>query len=198
VLDAAGRLARDEGIDRLTMRRLANELGVVPNSLYSHFPSKSALVDALLDSLLAEIESPDPDAVGWRDGLTAVMSSARRLVLQHPELATAFLSRQSVGPNALRLAEADLELLRRGGIEGERAVEAHRVLLIYSLGFGAFEAARREEPRQDVRTARAEAAFAADPERAPNLARLASNLARHPSDGSYLAGLRWLLDGIAP
>jgi TetR/AcrR family transcriptional regulator, tetracycline repressor protein len=173
VLDAARRLACDEGIDKLSMRRLAKELGVVPNSLYSHFPSKSALVDALLDSLLAEIESPDPDAVGWREGLTAVMSSARRLVLEHPELASAFLSRQSVGRGALRLAEADLELLRRGGIEGERAVEAHRILLIYSLGFGAFEAARREEPSPDAR-------------------------ARHPSDGSYLAGLRWLLDGIEP
>src|SRR6266480_3358250 len=96
VLVAARRLAREEGIDRLTMRRLATELGVMPNSLYSHFASKSALVDALLDSLLADIESPDPDAVDWREGLTAVMGAARRVVLEHPELASAFLSRQSV------------------------------------------------------------------------------------------------------
>ena len=197
VLEAARRIADAEGVDRLTMRRLAAELGVMPNALYTYFPHKEALLDALLDDLLAGIEAGDPDGDDWREGLVRVMDATRRLLLAHPQLASAFIGRPGLGPNAVRLGEITLELLERGGLEGPRAVEALRVLLVYSLGFAAFQAPRVQG---DVggRSVRAEAAFAGlAEEEFPRMRGLAGELAGPTTDGQFHTGLRWLLDGIA-
>jgi TetR/AcrR family transcriptional regulator, tetracycline repressor protein len=197
VLTAARRIADDEGVDHLTMRRLAGELGVMPNALYTYVPDKEALLDALLDDLLADIDPGDPTGEDWRDGLVRVMDASRRLLLAHPQLAPVFLARPALGPNAARLGEITLALLRRGGVEGERAVEALRVLLVYSLGFAAFQAPRLPgDP--GARSARAEAAFAGLPEdRFPRMHGLAGDLAGPTTDHQFHTGLRWLLDGIA-
>jgi AcrR family transcriptional regulator len=197
VLEATRRIAEEEGVDRLTMRRLAAELGVMPNALYTYFPHKEALLDALVDDLLAGIDAGDPAEGDWRDGLVRVMDSSRRLLLAHPQLVSVFIARPGLGPNAARLGELTLELLRRGGLEGERAVEALRVLLVYSLGFAAFQAPRLEGDA-GARSARAEAAFAGLPEdRFPEMHRLAGHLAGPTTDRQFHTGLRWLLDGIA-
>src|ERR671913_203104 len=87
VLGAARRVADDQGVDHLTMRRLAAELGVTPNALYTYFPDKEALLDALVDDLLAGIEPGDPDEGDWRDGLVRVMDGSRRLLLPRPPAA---------------------------------------------------------------------------------------------------------------
>jgi TetR/AcrR family transcriptional regulator, tetracycline repressor protein len=197
VLAAARRIADAEGVDRLTMRRLAAELGVMPNALYTYVPHKEALLDALLDDLLADVDPGDPAEEDWRDGLVRVMDASRRLLLAHPQLAPVFLARPALGPNAARLGEITLALLRRGGVEGERAVEALRVLLIYSLGFAAFQAPRLQTDSA-ARTERVEAAYAGLPEdRFPRLRRLAGPLAAPTDDRQFHTGLRWLLDGIA-
>jgi TetR/AcrR family tetracycline transcriptional repressor len=195
VLAAARRIADAEGVDRLTMRRLAAELGVLPNALYTYVPDKEALLDALIDDLPAGVDSGEA-AGDWRDGLVRVMDSSRRLLLAHPQLVPVFLARPGLGPNAARLGEITFGLLRRGGLEGERAVEAFRALLIYSLGFAAFQAWRL--PEDAARSARAEAAFASLPEDGfPEMHRLASHLAGPATDRQFHTGLRWLLDGIA-
>jgi TetR/AcrR family tetracycline transcriptional repressor len=197
VLEAARRIADEEGVDRLTMRRLAAELGVMPNALYTYFPHKEALLDALLDDLLAGIEAGDPAEGDWRDGLVRVMDASRRLLLAHPQLATAFIARPGLGPNAVRLGEITLELLRRGGLEGERAVEALRVLLVYSLGFAAFQAPRAQGDA-DGRSVRAEAAYAGlATKEFPRMRGLAGELAGPTPHPQFHAGLRWLLEGIA-
>ena len=197
VLGAARRIADEEGVDRLTMRRLAAELGVMPNALYTYVPDKEGLLDALVDDLLGGIDVGDPAAGDWRDGLVQVMDSSRRLLLAHPRLVPVFLARPGLGPNATRLGEVSFELLRRGGLEGEEAVEAFRVLLIYSLGFAAFQAPRMEGDT-GARVARAEATFASLPgDRFPRMQGLAGQLAGPTTDRQFHTGLRWLLDGIA-
>ena len=196
VLAAARRIADEQGVDRLTMRRLAAELGVMPNAVYSYLPNKEALLDALIDDLLGDIDPGDPAEGDWRDGLVRVMDASRRLLLAHPQLVPVFLARPGLGPNAARLGELTFRLLRRGGVEGERAVEAFRVLLIYSLGFAAFQAPRLQVDSA-ARRRRAEATFAGLPEdRFPEMRRLAGHLAAPTTDRQFHTGLRWLLDGI--
>jgi TetR/AcrR family tetracycline transcriptional repressor len=196
VLEAARRIAEIEGLEHLTMRRLSDELGVMPNAIYSYYPDKEALLDALLDALLAEIPMPDPDSVDWRDGLTELMDSSRRLLLAHPALVSMFLSRAAVGPNATRLGEVTFRLLRKSGLEGARAVEAFRALLIYSLGFAAIQAPRAESDSLRAQRAREVFGTLRDDE-FPEMRRVAKHLATRPSDENFRAGLRWLLDGIS-
>lgn len=196
VLEAARHIADQDGVDRLTMRRLAAELGVMPNALYTYVPHKEALLDALIDDLLGDVDAGEPAGEDWRDGLVRVMDASRRLLLAHPQLVPVFLARPALGPNAVRLGEVTFALLRRGGLEGERAVEAFRILLIYSLGFAAFQETRL--PDDPARAARTEAAFAGLPEdRFPEMRRLARHLAGPVTDRQFHTGLRWLLDGIA-
>src|SRR4051794_30409356 len=113
VLDAARSISAREGLAHLTMRRLAARLGVAPNALYSHFADKSALVDELVDAVLAEVPLT-PDDTDWRSGLVRLMTDSRRLLLAHTELIPLVLARAARGPNALRLGEATLALIRRG------------------------------------------------------------------------------------
>jgi TetR/AcrR family transcriptional regulator, tetracycline repressor protein len=196
VLTAARRIADAQGVDHLTMRRLAAELGVMPNALYSYVPNKEALLDALIDDLLGDIDPGDPADGDWRDGLVRVMDASRRLLLAHPQLVPVFLARPGLGPNAARLGEITFGLLRRGGVEGERAVEAFRVLLIYSLGFAAFQAPRLQTDSV-ARTQQVETTFAGlSEDRFPELRRLAGPLAAPTTDRHFLTGLRWLLEGI--
>jgi TetR/AcrR family transcriptional regulator, tetracycline repressor protein len=196
VLAAARRIADADGVDRLTMRRLAGELGVLPNALYTYFPHKDALLDALVDDLLGDIDPGDPAEGDWREGLVRVMDASRRLLLAHPQLVPVFLARPGLGPSAARLGEVTFALLRRGGLEGEQAVEAFRILLIYSLGFAAFQAPRLRGD-SPARTQQVEVTFAGLPEGSfPEMRRLAGHLAVPTTDRHFHTGLRWLLDGI--
>jgi TetR/AcrR family transcriptional regulator, tetracycline repressor protein len=195
VLAAAQALSAEAGIDGLSMRRVADRLGVAPNALYSYFADKAALLDALLDWLLVGIELPPADQ-DWRGGLAALMAATRRHLLAHPHLITLYLSRPGRGPNAIHLGEVMLSLLARAGVTGPPAVEALRILLIYTFGFAAHEAPRRGDPDPAARTAGSEAAFrgaSGD----PRMQALAGPLAQHADDVTFATGLRWLLAGIA-
>jgi AcrR family transcriptional regulator len=183
------------GLRALTMRRLAAELGVTPNTLYSHVADKSALLDLLMDDVAGDVKAPDPETVEWRDGLHALFTATRRTVAAAPELAPLFLSRAPRGPNALRLGEVTFELLARGGVRGPAAVQALRTLLVYSFGYATFAAARAEDPASAARARDAERAFAAD-RSLPLTTALASELARAPVEAGFEAGLDSLISGI--
>jgi TetR/AcrR family transcriptional regulator, tetracycline repressor protein len=190
VISAARTLADREGLGRLSMRTLAAELGVMPNTLYSHVDGKAALLDGLLDSILSDVEVPDEG--DWRERLVGVLDSSRAVLLEHPGLIEAFLTHPTRGENATRLGAECLALLARGGIEGELAVRGLRALLVYTIGFAAFEAPRREDPDPRTRAAAGIEAFrAAGIDRAQ-----AERLAAAPTPRDFRAGLGWMLDGL--
>lgn len=155
------------------MRALARRLGVAPNALYSHVAGKTALVDDLLDDVLAEIQPPPPDLHDPPDALYQTMAATYQVLLSHPDLVPHFLARQGArGPHAHRLGEAMTVFLTRTGMPGVRAAEALRVLVVYTIGSAAF-AARTPLGADD------------DPPLGPD-----------ELLGSFTSGLRWLLDGI--
>lgn len=195
ILAEARLIIEQKGVEHLTMRTIAGRLGVAPNALYGHFANKSALVEAVLDSLLVEVAFPDLDQVAWRDGLAVLMQSTRRFLLLHADLLPEYLSRPTRGPNAIRLGEATLDLLSRAGLEGEAAADALQILLTYTFGFAAQEAPRLPDPEGDVQKARTQQAFRANSDR-PRMSKLAGRLSSYHGDETFEKGLRWLLDGI--
>jgi TetR/AcrR family tetracycline transcriptional repressor len=192
VIAAARTVADREGLERLSMRSLAAELGVMPNTLYSHVASKSELLDGLLDDVLGEIDTPEGG--DWRSSLVAVLDSTRAVLLEHPGLIQAFLTRPARGENAMRLGAVCLDLLARGGVDESRAVQAFRALLIFTIGFAAYEAPRRRDPDPAARAAAGADAFRASGH--ARSAEQAERLAAMPASEDFHAGLDWILDGL--
>jgi TetR/AcrR family transcriptional regulator, tetracycline repressor protein len=179
------------------MRRLAEELGVMPNALYTYFPDKASILDAVLDDLVGEVERPR-QGIQWRAALVSLMTSYRRLLLTQPGLIALTVSRPMIGPNALRLREDMLTLLRKAAISDADAVNAFFGLFAYTTGFVAFETGRmpgRADAEQRSRTYEIHTAL--PDEGFPSTRALARRLRKRPGDAEFTRGLRALIAGFA-
>ncbi len=144
MLSAAARLLDEGGVDALTMRALARSLAVAPNSLYSHVADKDALLDALLDEVLADVT---PARAGTRPvaELHRLMLSTYEVLLAHPHLVPLFVTRRGArGPHAVRLGRETDDLLRRAGLAEPAVVPARTVLVVHTIGMAAFSAGSRD------------------------------------------------------
>ena len=177
------------------MRAVAKELKVAPNAIYSYVKSKGDLVDAVIDALLGDIEIPD-QSLEWREALFRLMWTSRTILLRHADLMPLFLSKPTRGPSALRLGEATLGFLSRGGIRDQAAVSALRILLVYTIGFAAQEAPRRDDPKRSKRQAETIRVYSSAYNQ-PRLQSLAALLAKHADDRTFGLGLEWLINGIS-
>lgn len=128
----------EQGFDALSMRGVARHLDVAPNALYSYLSGKQALVDLLLDNVLAEVD-PALDSGEPLAALHALMTSTYDVLLRHADLLPAYLLRQGArGPNARRLGDEVSAGLRAMGVDGAHADQARHVLIIHTIGFAAF------------------------------------------------------------
>ena len=133
------RLADGEGVDKLSMRRLADELGAGVMSLYHYVANKEELLDAMVDVVFDEIELPT-DAGGWRPAMRRRAMSARQVLARHPWAITLMESRTTPGPANLRHHEAVTACLRQAGFSVEMATHANWLLDSYVYGFVLQEA----------------------------------------------------------
>ena len=197
VLAIARRIGARQGVEGLTMRRLAGELGVMPNALYTYFPDKASILDAVLDDLVGDVERPRT-SVSWRNGLIALMRSYRALLLTQPGLIALTVSRPMVGPNAVRLREDMLTLLRRGVSSDAYAVSAYFALFAYTTGFVVFETGRAPGTADTSQRARTYELHAGLPdEDFPTTRALARRLRKRPGDVEFMRGLQKLIAGFA-
>src|SRR4051812_46018008 len=113
-LRAAVALADEAGLESLTMRSLAHELGVVPMALYKHVANKDDLIDGMVDIIIGEI---DPAIAGadWKNAVRERILSARRALLRHPWARAAIESRTTMTPVVLSYVESVIGLFREGG-----------------------------------------------------------------------------------
>jgi TetR/AcrR family transcriptional regulator, tetracycline repressor protein len=132
IVDAALRLTRGVGLDKLTMRALARELDTPPMTIYHYVPNKEALRELVVDHILAEIRVPGSDEGTWEDRLQQLERSARRVFAQHPGVSTQFGDRGSV--ESRRLAEGVLAILHDGGFSPEDAVLCFAALYTFMTG----------------------------------------------------------------
>lgn len=139
VIERAMALADAGGLDTLTMRSLADALGVQAMSLYHHVANKEALLDGLVDAVFGEV--PLPQAGGdWREELGRRAHGTRGALRRHPWAVTLLESRTSPGPATMRHHDAVLGTLRAAGFSLAATGHAYVLLDAFVYGFAIQEA----------------------------------------------------------
>ncbi len=138
VLRAAVALTARDGIESLTMRKLADELGAGAMSLYHYVPNKEELLDGMVDIVFSEIELPST-GVDWKTAMRQRAISTRQVLNRHRWAVGLMESRATPGPASLRLHNAVLGCLREGGFSIEMTIQAYSVQDAYIYGFALQE-----------------------------------------------------------
>ena len=134
VLQAALQLADEGGIESLSMRKLAQSLGVKAMSLYNHVANKNDIIEGIVDRVMGEIELPDSGR-DWKSAMRRRAISAHQVLLSHPWAAIAIMSGVNVGPAALRYVDTTLGCLREAGFSWEMADHAWNAMDSHIYGF---------------------------------------------------------------
>jgi AcrR family transcriptional regulator len=134
VLGAAVALADQGGVDALSMRRLAQELGVVPMALYKHVANKDELLDGMVDVVVGEIDPPARGA-DWKTAIRQRVLSARRALLRHRWASRVIESRTSPTPAVLEYMDSMIGLFRTGGFSIDLTHHAMHAMGSRLLGF---------------------------------------------------------------
>lgn len=197
IVAAALEVIDREGVEGLSMPKLARQLGVGVMSLYSHVANKDDLLDAAAQQVLASL--PEPSGRGWRERIRSHFGSLRAALLAHPGLGHVLANKNVATPIVLDLLERNLTELTRAGLEDEDAVRLYYALLAYTLGFVAWELPRAHaaDPAEYARRWRL-AIATTSPDTHPTLHRLEESLASVATDDQYHDGIDRLLSSARP
>ena len=197
MLEEAIGLADKAGLEAFSMRRLAQDLGVVPMALYKHFAAKDALLDAMVDVVFSEIEVPASE-LDWRVAMRSRAMSTRAALKRHA-WAIGMMESRHPGPANLRNHNAVLGCLREAGFSFEMAIHAYSTQDAYIYGFALQERDLNFETPQSAGEAvqrRAETIGARDDY--PHLVELLTELPKTGYDNSkeFAWGLDLILDAL--
>lgn len=195
VIEAAVAVADERGVAAATMRNIAERLGVEAMSLYHHVPNKEAILDALVDAVVAEIALPDP-ALGWAPAIAGRATSARAALSRHSWALGLIESRRTAGPVTLRHHDAALGVFLTAGFTVADAVHAVSVLDSYVYGFVLQE---QQLPLQDPGQAAGDLAGRLPADELPHLRQVAvASAGGTPAtpDDEFRFGLDLILDGL--
>jgi AcrR family transcriptional regulator len=207
VVTAAISLADAEGLDAVTVRRLAQELGKAPMTLYTYVPGKTELVSLMLDSLFEGMKRPKATG-SWRERLAAVARDNYALYRAHPWAAAASPSRPPLGPGQCAKYEHELQALEGLGLSDVEMDDALAYLLAF-VRTAAQDAAQSEAEREasgmnDQEWWEANGPLLAkvlDPERFPTAVRVGqaageAHDAAYDAEHAFAFGLERTLDGL--
>ena len=201
VVDGALALADADGLEAVTIRRLAKGLGVTPMALYWHFRNKDELLDAMAARILEQVDLPVDASARWQDQLRAVLDSMLGALRARPATAILLSTRTASSEGSLRATEVVLDILRRGGFSPTEATQVarHALSTVTNLVSGEPGVVAREET-DELRDARLGARLFLEslpPDRYPRLVEAAAPLSEGVSPDAYFAfGLDLLLAGI--
>jgi AcrR family transcriptional regulator len=201
IIETALRILDSEGLEGLSMRRIAEELDTGAASLYWHVGSKDGLLDLLFDHVIGEQQVPDPDPARWQEQLKEVGRLQRATILRHRDLVAVSLGRIPMGPNALRFSERVVGILRAGGVPDDLAVAGHLLLISTINGFTLDETADSAEDGGDGAALAQDAArdyiASLPPAQFPNLTAVAGQYAAVDRDERFELLLDLFVDGLA-
>jgi AcrR family transcriptional regulator len=202
IVAAAMVILRAEGIDAVSMRRVATELGTGAASLYAHVAHKEELLDLLFDEVVGEIPLPEPDPSHWREQITELWTQSHAALARNGDISRVALGRVPLGPNALRVAELTMTILRGGGVPDQAVAWAVDVVGTY-VAADAIESAMlvdRQRSGQDPveYIGRVGRYFASLPAaRFPTITALSAQLVAGDGDDRFAFGLQLLISGLA-
>ena len=193
---------RAEGMDAVSMRRVAADLGTGPASLYAHVAGKDELLDLLYDEVVGAVPLFEPDPARWKEQATQLWSDCRAVLAGAGDIARYSLGRVPMGPNALRISELTMSMLRSGGVPDQAVAWAVDVVGMFVTANAVEDAvtadlARKGRDPQEYydQVHRYFAGLPAD--RFPITAMLVPQLMTGTGDERFRFGLALLVGGLA-
>lgn len=190
-----------EGLDAVTIRRVAQEHGVTPMALYRHFPDKEGLLDAVAERLFTDVRMPEPDDRPWdvqtEEVLRGLLASLRR----HPNAVVLLLTRVIGSEPGLALTERVLSLLSDAGMSVEQTAETGFQVLNSLVTLVISEPGRTQgvdpEAREDHARAKRAYLLSLSPRRYPHVVAAADALAQCASEEVYYRrGIELIVTGL--
>jgi len=201
IIVSAVALADSEGLEAVTIRRLAQEHGVTPMAMYWHFSDKESLFDGLAEHLIEAVRLPEPSDAPWDEQLHEILLSFLKATRPHPRIAGLALRRILSAEPGLRIAERVLGLLGEAGFPADRAAEIGTFLICSILTLANGDPApgpplAGEEREQGLRDKRARLE-SLPPARYPHVIAAAPALVACRDDDDYFAlNLDLLVQGV--
>jgi AcrR family transcriptional regulator len=202
IIEAATRIADEEGIDALTIRRLAADVGTGAMTLYSYFRNKEEILDGIADHVLGGFRLPPAEETERAAVVRTLASAFLQMMREHPSIVRLFTTRVTTSPESLRGAmELVVGRLREAGFGGHEAVQLYGLVMHYTLGFASYQAPRQwgkpDHPDVEELQRQRRHFYSALPlADFPNLVALAGDVTTLPSDEQFLFGLECLIDGF--
>ena len=204
IVEAALGLLDRVGLEGLSMRHLAEQLGIHAATLYWYVRDKQELLSLLAEAICREIQPPDPDAL-WRVRLETLMGEYRRVLRAHRDAAHILVATLPAGAQRLRLVDLTLGALVAAGFDGWAASRAGRLVVDYTTGFVQEEYVTAGRPMpptaehgpRDADMDHLPTLTEVSPEVYPNIALLSPYLTDRDDDARFRFGLGVILDGLA-
>ncbi|GAA0239389.1 TetR family transcriptional regulator ActII [Cryptosporangium japonicum] len=200
IVDAAIVVLDAEGVDGMSMRRVAQELGTGAASLYAHVQNKDDLVDAVLDRVFAEVVIPEPTG-DWRHDFIQLAYATRSALQAHRDIAKVLWGKVPTGANALRLADHVYGVFRKMGLPDQLVGWAGPLVFDYITADaydGSLYASTFGDEKGSAKYFEALGTYFASlpPERFPNIVVMAKTLTTGGGDERFEFGLDVLLTGL--
>lgn len=203
MLSAALRIVDRDGLDALSMRRVAQELGTGAASLYAYFANKDELLEQLLDRVIGEIPLPKPGTADWVAEVKRSCYASRAVFVAHRDLVKVARARIPVGPNSLRYTEALLAVLRGAGVPDRIAawgIDQLSLVIVADAVEAALHADQGRTTDADAAPYLAQvrdyvAGLPAD--QFPNLVAMASAMVEGSGDERFAFAIDLMVDGLA-
>jgi AcrR family transcriptional regulator len=207
ILEAGLRIARRDDLSKLTMKKLAAELGVTPMAVYRHFRNKAEVVDGILDLFVREAAVTDHEGADhpedWRNWLFLTFGAMRQALVQTPSVLPFLSTISRLGPAAWATLEETLAVLRGAGLSDQAAVAAFLGMASYTIGAAGMEAAWKQQAMQETvgaeeRRRLAQATIELVPRSlCPSTVAVAPHLARAMVEYPFEQGLELMLDSLS-
>jgi len=193
IVEAAFRILDEDGLEGITLRKVACSLGIRAPSLYWHFKSKQALIDAMADAMIGDVARVIPDGQPWRQTLLQIGREFRLAFKARRDGARVYAGTFLATENVLRVGEASIAALMGAGAPARFAATAAMDLVYYTMGFVIEE---QSWPGDGSMEALGEAFMALAEARFPHCWQARDVWSEVDFDARFEQGLGLMLDGI--